>query len=65
MTGMWNVVDTESERTVPMAVGFLGRKPLLLKIQPSLQIYEGCEEFQQRNGRVILLGAQYCQLDLK
>ena len=68
MTGMWNVVDTELscfERTVPMAVGFLGRKPLLLKTRPSLQIYEGREEFQQRNGRVVLLGAHYCQSDLK
>lgn len=65
---MWNVVDTESscfERTVPMAVGFLGRKPLLLKTLPSLQIYEGCEEFQPRNGRVVLLDAQCCQSDLK
>lgn len=68
MTGMWNVVNTESscfERTVPMAVGFLGRKPLLLKTLPSLQIYEGREESQPRNGRVVLLDAQCCQSDLK
>lgn len=66
MTGMGNAVDTESycfERIVPMAVEFLRNKPFLLKTLPSSQTYEGREEFQQRNCRVVPLGAQYCPSD--
>lgn len=42
------MVNTESscfERTVPMAVGFLGRKPLLLKTLPSLQYMSDVKNF--------------------